>query len=271
AQSIVALRDERGRLESRSALKDVPRLGAKAFEQAAGFLRVRGGKHPLDASGVHPERYALVQRMAGDLGVDVASLIGNDDLLEKITPASYVSDDVGLPTLRDILSELKKPGRDPRAAFEPPAFRDDLTKPSDLLAGMVLEGVVTNIVAFGAFVDVGVHQDGLVHVSQIADRFIRDPNEVVTVGMRVKVTVQSVDLARGRIALSMRKDPSGAPAPRGDASQSRSNDDSNRTHSRPNADSSRRVAPPARTVKATPPPAVIPGKGTVAPNGMRFK
>ncbi|MDQ6612085.1 MAG: RNA-binding transcriptional accessory protein [Gemmatimonadota bacterium] len=237
AQSIVALRDERGRLPSRAALRDVPRLGAKAFEQAAGFLRVRGGTHPLDASGVHPERYALVQRMAGDLGVDVATLIGNDVLLEKVTPAQYVSDDVGLPTLRDILSELKKPGRDPRAAFEPPAFRDDLTKPSDLLPGMVLEGVVTNIVAFGAFVDVGVHQDGLVHVSQIADRFIRDPNEIVSVGMRVKVTVQSVDIARGRIALSMRRAPIAA-------------------------------APVPRATKMQP---TVPVKGTVASNGMRFK
>ena len=259
AQSIVALRDERGRLTSRAALKDVPRLGAKAFEQAAGFLRVRDGKHPLDASGVHPERYALVQRMAGDLGVDVASLIGNDELVDKLTPANYVSDDVGLPTLRDILSELKKPGRDPRAAFEPPAFRDDLTKPSDLLPGMVLEGVVTNIVAFGAFVDVGVHQDGLVHVSQIADRYIRDPNEIVRVGMRVKVTVQSVDLARGRIALSMRKDPTAGPPPRAEQSPSRNS-----------AEGNRRAAPPARPVK-TPTITAIPGKGTVAPNGMRFK
>lgn len=260
AQSIVALRDERGRLESRAALKDVPRLGAKAFEQAAGFLRVRGGKHPLDASGVHPERYALVQRMASDLNVEVASLIGNDTLVEQLEPAQYVSDEVGLPTLRDILAELRKPGRDPRAAFEPPAFRDDLTKPADLLPGMVLEGVVTNIVAFGCFVDVGVHQDGLVHVSQIADRYIRDPNEVVTVGMRVKVTVQSVDLARGRIALSMRKDPSAVGSSPKSPSQKRAV---------PSA--SRSSAAAANAPRPAPKPPAIPAKGTIAPNGMRFR
>ncbi len=275
AQSIVALRDERGRLASRTALKDVPRLGAKAFEQAAGFLRVRGGKNPLDASGVHPERYALVQRMAGDLGVDVASLIGNDELIEKLTPATYVSDEVGLPTLRDILSELKKPGRDPRAAFEPPAFRDDLTKPSDLLPGMVLEGIVTNIVAFGAFVDVGVHQDGLVHVSQIADRFIRDPNEIVNVGMRVKVTVQSVDLARGRIALSMRKDPSASPARgapgRPDAQLSAPRVENNRRTAPKPRTSAPAAHAPSKTQKSPTLPLITPGKGTVAPNGMRFK
>lgn len=265
AQSIVALRDERGRLDSRAALKDVPRLGAKAFEQAAGFLRVRGGTHPLDASGVHPERYALVQRMATDLAVDVASLIGNDALLEKLEPTKYVSADVGLPTLRDILGELKKPGRDPRAAFEPPAFRDDLTKPSDLQPGMVLEGVVTNIVAFGCFVDVGVHQDGLVHVSQIADRYVRDPNEVVTVGMRVKVTVQSVDLARNRIALSMRKDPGAASSPRAAAPEgSREHRGSGAARPSPNRPGTNRPSTPA----AKP---FVPTKGSVAPNGMRFK
>ncbi|MGV3709893.1 MAG: Tex family protein [Gemmatimonas sp.] len=266
AQSIVRLRDERGRLDSRAALKDVPRLGAKAFEQAAGFLRVRGGKHPLDASAVHPERYALVQRMATDLDVDVATLIGNDSLVDKLEPTKYVSEDVGLPTLRDILTELKKPGRDPRAAFEPPAFRDDLTKPSDLQPGMVLEGVVTNIVAFGCFVDVGVHQDGLVHVSQIADRYIRDPNEIVKVGMRVKVTVQSVDLARNRIALSMRKDPSGVSTPRTPAN-------SNSAANAPRDDSARRTPGrgPASVARPVPKPPVVPTKGTIAPNGMRFK
>jgi uncharacterized protein len=267
AQSIVRLRDERGRLDSRAALKDVPRLGAKAFEQAAGFLRVRDGKHPLDASAVHPERYALVQRMASDLAVDVATLIGNDALLDKLEPTKYVSDDVGLPTLRDILTELKKPGRDPRAAFEPPAFRDDLTKPSDLQPGMVLEGVVTNIVAFGCFVDVGVHQDGLVHVSQIADRYIRDPNEVVKVGMRVKVTVQSVDLARNRIALSMRKEPSAAGTPRTSASNNSSSAGASRD------DMSRRTPGrgPAAAQRPAPKAPVVPTKGTIAPNGMRFK
>ena len=250
AQAIVTLRDRQGGLASRAALKEVPRLGAKAFEQAAGFLRVRGGAHPLDASAVHPERYALVERMAADLGVAVQALVGNEALVDRIALDRYVSGDVGMPTLRDIASELKKPGRDPRAAFEPPAFREDIQKPSDLAPGMVLEGVVTNIVAFGAFVDIGVHQDGLVHVSQLADRYVRDANEVVKVGQKVKVTVQAVDLPRNRIALSMKKDP-GAPRSGGGAPPA-----------------GRAGAKPAA---APPKPAFVPTKGAVAPNGIRFK
>jgi protein Tex len=285
AQSIVTLRDQRGRLASRTELRQVPRLGAKAFEQAAGFLRVRGSANPLDASAVHPERYALVERMAADLGVDVAALVGCDALVDQISLEKYVSAEVGLPTLRDIAAELRKPGRDPRAAFEPPAFRDDLTKPADLLPGMVLEGVVTNIVAFGCFVDVGVHQDGLVHVSQLADRYIRDANEVVRVGQKVSVTVQSVDLARGRIALTMRKEhraPSDtaarlpreprAGAPKGEEhpkagtrrGAGRDADRTGRTASRP---------PPEKAAQPVKPPAPppTPAKGYIAPNGMRFK
>ncbi|MCC7002995.1 MAG: RNA-binding transcriptional accessory protein [Gemmatimonadaceae bacterium] len=254
AQSIVSLRDKEGGLKSRDALKAVPRLGAKAFEQAAGFLRVRGGAHPLDASAVHPERYALVERMAADLGAEVRALVGNESLVESIALERYVSGDVGMPTLRDIVSELKKPGRDPRAAFEPPAFRDDITKPSDLATGMVLEGVVTNIVAFGAFVDIGVHQDGLVHVSQLADRYVRDANEVVKVGQRVQVTVQSVDLPRNRIALTMKKE-GGAGGAGGKPVRT---------------DAKAGVKPVGKGVvnKA---PAFVPQKGAVAPNGMRFK
>lgn len=271
AQSIVTLRDGKGGIASRADLKAVPRLGAKAFEQAAGFLRVRGGTHPLDASAVHPERYALVELMAKDLGVDVRTMVGNDTLVDSIDLAKYVSADVGMPTLRDIVAELKKPGRDPRAAFEPPAFRDDLTKPSDLLPGMVLEGVVTNIVAFGCFVDVGVHQDGLVHVSQLADRYVKDPNDVVQVGQRVKVTVQSVDLARGRIALSMRKD-GGVPGAsaaaeggtRGDVRAHENRTQDNRANRGP-----RGASPSAPKIPAK--PAFVPSKGSVAPNGMRFK
>ncbi|MCC7322841.1 MAG: RNA-binding transcriptional accessory protein [Gemmatimonadaceae bacterium] len=265
AQSIVAVRDQRGGLKSRAELREVPRLGAKAFEQAAGFLRVRGGQHPLDASAVHPERYALVERMAGDLGADVASLIGNDALLGTVELSRYVSGDVGLPTLRDIVDELRKPGRDPRQAFEPPAFRDDIQKPADLSAGMVLEGVVTNIVAFGCFVDIGVHQDGLVHVSQLADRYVKDPNDVVKVGQKVKVTVQSVDLARGRIALTMRSDSRPAATGERPAAVERT------------ARAERTGSPPAkgsgdRGRGAPPPkPAPTPGKGYIAPNGMRFK
>ena len=199
--------------------------------------------------------------MAKDIGVDVQALVGNDALVESIVLQQYVSDDVGLPTLRDIVSELRKPGRDPRAAFEPPAFRDDLTKPADLLPGMVLEGVVTNIVAFGAFVDVGVHQDGLVHVSQIADRYVRDPNDVVKVGQRVQVTVQNVDLARGRIALTMKKEQKAvgvaAPVTAGV-----------RLAARPPATPVSRQPSPKQSKPATPP---VPAKGFVAPNGMRFK
>ena len=249
AQSIVTLRDQKGGLRSRADLKDVPRLGAKAFEQAAGFLRVRGGAHPLDGSAVHPERYALVERMAKDLGVEVRALIGDDALVDRIELAKYVSDDVGMPTLRDIVAELKKPGRDPRSAFEPPAFREDIQKPSDLHVGMVLEGVVTNIVAFGAFVDIGVHQDGLVHVSQLADRYVRDPNEVVKVGQKVKVTVQGVDLPRNRIALSMKRDATPAAAAAAGGGQA----------GRKGAASKPAAQP------------FVPAKGAVAPNGMRFK
>jgi len=269
AQSIVTLRDSKGGIASRADLKSVPRLGAKAFEQAAGFLRVRGGSHPLDSSAVHPERYALVERMARDLKVEVKALVGNDALADSIPLATYVDTDVGMPTLRDIVAELKKPGRDPRAAFEPPAFREDLTKPADLLQGMVLEGVVTNIVAFGCFVDVGVHQDGLVHVSQLADRYVKDPNDVVQVGQKVKVTVQSVDLARGRIALSMRSDGGapGAPSDRaGSASGTRGDV---RAHER--GSDARGSNRPAGKPAAPQKPAFVPTKGAVAPNGIRFK
>jgi protein Tex len=204
ARNLVAARDERGGFRSRRELLKVPRLGARAFQQAAGFLRVRGGSHPLDATAVHPERYALVERMARDLGTPLPELLANEAALAGLELRRYASDDVGLPTLRDILDELRRPGRDPRASFEAPAFREDVQQPSDLKEGMRLEGVVTNIVAFGAFVDVGVHQDGLVHVSQLADRFVRNPADVVRVGQKVQVIVLGVDLRRNRIALSMK-------------------------------------------------------------------
>jgi protein Tex len=204
ARNLVAARDERGGFRSRRELLEVPRLGARAFQQAAGFLRVRGGSHPLDATAVHPERYALVERMARDLGTPLPELLANEAALAELELSRYASGDVGLPTLRDILDELRRPGRDPRASFEAPAFREDIQQPSDLKEGMRLEGVVTNIVAFGAFVDVGVHQDGLVHVSQLADRFVRNPADVVRVGQKVQVTVLGVDLRRNRIALSLK-------------------------------------------------------------------
>ncbi|WP_437901344.1 Tex family protein [Sorangium sp. So ce124] len=210
AKKIVAHRDLNGAFKSRKALLDVPGVGPRTFEQAAGFVRVRGGEHPLDASAVHPERYGLVERIAADLGVPVGSLIGDTAAIARIDPKKYEAGDVGSFTLNDILSELKKPGRDPRATFEPPKFRDDVRTMEDLKPGMELEGVVTNVTAFGAFVDIGVHQDGLVHVSQLADRFVKDPNEVAKVGDKIKVRVLEVDLVRKRISLTAKK--GGAPA-----------------------------------------------------------
>lgn len=213
AKRIVAYRDEHGAFKSRRALLDVPALGPKTFEQAAGFLRIHDAANPLDGSAVHPERYALVERMAADIGADVRSLIGNTTLVDGIKIANYISGDVGEPTLRDILSELKKPGRDPRASFEMPKFLEDVTTIEDVKPGMKIEGVVTNVAAFGAFVDIGVHQDGLVHVSQLSDRFVRDPAEVVKVGQKLNVTVIEVDVARKRISLSARSNPEIGPRP----------------------------------------------------------
>ncbi len=207
AKKIVAWRNENGAFKSRADLKKVAGLGPKAFEQSAGFLRIRGAANPLDASAVHPERYALVEAMAGDLGVKVGDLVGNASLADRIDVRRYITNDVGEPTLKDIVEELKKPGRDPRAVFEKPAFRDDVTTIDDLMEGMELEGIVTNVTAFGAFVDIGVHQDGLVHVSQLCDRFIRDPAEVVKAGDKIKVKVLSVDKARSRISLTARRNP----------------------------------------------------------------
>ena len=204
AKRIVAWRNANGAFRSRSDLKKVSGLGPKAFEQSAGFLRIRGAANPLDASAVHPERYALVETMASDLGVEVSALVGNASLADRIDVRRYITNDVGEPTLKDIVSELKKPGRDPRAVFEKPAFRDDVTTIDDVHEGMTLEGVVTNVTAFGAFVDIGIHQDGLVHVSELADRFIRDPAEVVKAGDRIKVRVIGVDKARNRVSLSAR-------------------------------------------------------------------
>jgi protein Tex len=206
AKKIVAHRDDHGPFESRTALLDVAGIGPRTYQQAAGFLRVRGGKHPLDVSAVHPERYAVVERMASDLGVEVGTLVGNAKAVAAVVPEKYFAAEVGSFTINDILDELKRPGRDPRASFEPPAFRADVRTLEDLRVGMELEGVVTNVTAFGAFVDVGVHQDGLVHVSRLSDRFVKDPGEVAKVGQRVKVHVIEVDLERKRIALSARKD-----------------------------------------------------------------
>ena len=205
AKAIVTYRDEQGSFPTRKALLKVPRFGAKGFEQAAGFLRIRGGKNPLDNSAVHPERYHLVEAMAADLGTTLGQLTSDPALAGTIDLTRYVTDAVGLPTLRDIIEELKKPGRDPRKQFETASFRDDIREIGDLKEGMILQGVVTNVTAFGAFVDIGVHQDGLVHVSHLANKFIKDPNDAVRVGDLVKVKVLSADAQRKRIALSIKE------------------------------------------------------------------
>jgi uncharacterized protein len=212
AANIVNYRNENGPFKSRADLKKVPRLGDKAFEQAAGFLRIRDGAHSLDASAVHPERYDLVARMAGDLNCGVGDLLRDANLRQKIQLPKYVTDDVGLPTLNDILGELARPGRDPRQKFELFSFQSGVEKMEDLKPGMKLPGIVTNVTAFGAFVDIGVHQDGLVHISQIADRFVKDPAEVVKVSQKVMVTVTEIDIPRKRIALSMKAAPQIGPA-----------------------------------------------------------
>ncbi len=204
AGAIVTWRDKKGSFSSRDELRKVPRFGEKAFEQAAGFLRIRGGKNPLDNSAVHPENYPLVNRMAVDLGVTVAELMAKEELMDRIQPTRYLGEGIGLPTLRDIIAELKKPGRDPRHSFVAPSFRDDLQEMSDLQPGMMLQGCVTNVAAFGAFVDVGVHQDGLVHISHLAKKFLKDPHDAVRVGDLVTVKVLAVDLQRKRISLSIK-------------------------------------------------------------------
>jgi uncharacterized protein len=213
AKAIVRHRDENGPFPDRATLMAVPRFGAKAFEQSAGFLRIRNGVNPLDNSAVHPERYPVVEAMAADLSVPLPELAADPSLASRIDLSRYVTEAVGLPTLRDILEELKKPGRDPRQEFQAAAFRDDVREMSDLKEGMVLQGVVTNVTAFGAFVDVGVHQDGLVHVSHLADRFIKDPNEAVSAGQIVKVKVLAVDLERKRVSLSIREAEGGGRRP----------------------------------------------------------
>jgi len=207
AENIVHYRNANGPFKARSELKRVPRLGPKAFEQAAGFLRIRDGQHPLDASAVHPESYPIVDQMARDLACSVNDLLHDPGRRQKIQPVKYLTPSVGMPTLVDIISELAKPGRDPRRQFEVFAFQTGVEKMEDLKPGMKLPGIVTNVTAFGAFVDIGVHQDGLIHISQLCDRFIKDPAEVVKVQQKVTVTVTEVDLGRKRIALSMKAVP----------------------------------------------------------------
>ncbi len=214
AGSIVSWRNENGAFDSRRALLKVPKFGPKAFEQSAGFLRIRDGKNPLDNTAVHPESYPVVEKIAADLGLKPTEVTRAADRIRSVDLKRYVTDTVGEPTLRDIIAELEKPGRDPRAEFRYASFRDGINDMKDLKVGMELEGVVTNVANFGAFVDIGVHQDGLVHISQLADRFVDDPKKVVKVGQVVRVRVLEVNEKLKRVALSM-KSPDGSSAGKG--------------------------------------------------------
>ncbi|SDI44142.1 uncharacterized protein SAMN05421871_1051, partial [Actinokineospora alba] len=231
AENIVAHRDLHGPFRSRKGLKEVPRLGAKAFEQCAGFLRIPAGDDPLDASSVHPEAYPVVRQILSTTGGDLSSLIGNTTALRSLRPEQFVTETFGLPTVTDILAELEKPGRDPRPAFKTATFADGVEKLGDLKPGMTLEGVVTNVAAFGAFVDIGVHQDGLVHVSALSKTFVKDPRDVVKSGDVVKVKVLEVDIPRKRISLTLRLDDE-LPTP-GQPSQPGGRRDNNRGGGRP--------------------------------------
>ena len=204
SENIVNYRNEKGAFQSRSQLKKVPRLGDKAYEQAAGFLRIINGKNPLDASAVHPECYPIVKTIAQQTGKQITQLISNEHILSSVDPQKLITQQFGLPTILDIISELKKPGRDPRPEFKSAQFKTGIEKPSDLLPGMILEGVVTNVANFGAFVDIGVHQDGLVHISELANTFVKDPRQIVKTGEIVKVCVLSVEPTRNRIQLTMK-------------------------------------------------------------------
>lgn len=223
ARNIVDYRDANGPFPSREHLRKVPRLGDKTFEQAAGFLRINGGENPLDRSSVHPEAYPVVERILAKINKRIDDVLGNRDALSGLSPADFVDERFGLPTVRDILSELEKPGRDPRPEFKTATFREGVEKVSDLVPGMTLEGVVTNVAAFGAFVDIGVHQDGLVHVSAMSTKFIKDPHEVVKAGQVVKVKVLDVDVKRQRISLTMRLDDEAAPGLSSRGTQERGN------------------------------------------------
>jgi uncharacterized protein len=218
AKNIVAWRDENGAFPTRDLLRKVPRFGDKAFEQAAGFLRIPNGDNPLDASSVHPEAYPVVERIVAKIKAEVKQIIGQRDALKGVSPSDFTDERFGLPTVRDIFAELEKPGRDPRPEFKTAQFKEGVETLNDLYPGMILEGVVTNVANFGAFVDIGVHQDGLVHISALAEKFVKDPRDVVRVGQTVSVKVLEVDAARKRVALTMRLNDTAAPARRsGDA------------------------------------------------------
>ena len=232
AQQIVDYRKEHGRFDNRQALKNVPRLGERTFEQAAGFLRIQAGSEPLDASAVHPESYGLVQKIAAAKATTVKDIIGNTEIIRSVNAEEFVDEQVGLPTIQDVLSELEKPGRDPRPEFRTAKFREDITEVAQLTEGMQLEGVVTNVTNFGAFVDVGVHQDGLVHISELANEFVADPHKVVKPGQIVQVRVLQVDVERNRVNLSMRPEGSAAPAK---AARAPRRDQEQRTERKPQA------------------------------------
>jgi uncharacterized protein len=223
AANIVAHRDANGRFTTRDALKLVPRLGDKTFEQAAGFLRVNDGENPLDASAVHPEAYPVVEKMLNDIQKRVKDVLGDNSIVRSIDAKKYTDEKFGLPTVQDILKELEKPGRDPRPEFKSATFKEGVENLKDLQSGMLLEGVVTNVAAFGAFVDIGVHQDGLVHVSALSNKFVKDPHEVVKAGDVVKVKVLEVDVQRQRIALTMRLTDEVTQKPSGASSMQRDN------------------------------------------------
>jgi uncharacterized protein len=227
AQSIVNYRDQQGAFASRAALKKVPRLGDKTFELAAGFLRIVNGDNPLDASAVHPESYPVVEKILADIQKDIKAVIGDSALVKRLNPAKYADEKFGVPTVTDILKELEKPGRDPRPEFTTATFKEGVEEISDLRPDMILEGVVTNVAAFGAFVDIGVHQDGLVHISALSNTFVKDPHTVVKAGQVVKVKVLEVDVKRKRIALTMRLSDS-APAPGSQPNQRADRDDRKR-------------------------------------------
>jgi uncharacterized protein len=245
ARNIVSFRDSKGRFNNREALKEVPRLGDKAFEQAAGFLRISGGDNPLDQSSVHPESYPLVEKILKKIGKPVLELMGNKDLIKQVLPTELADDKFGVVTIKDILAELEKPGRDPRPEFKTATFEDGVEDINQLIPGMILEGVVTNVAAFGAFIDIGVHQDGLVHVSALADKFVKDPHEVVKAGQVVKVKVLEVDVKRRRIGLTMKLNDSAPSSSHssstssrsdaGDKSQARSSKPSHQAQSRSQA------------------------------------
>ena len=212
AANIVSYRDKNGAFPNRKALLEVPRMGAKTFEQAAGFLRINGSDNPLDASSVHPEAYPLVERILADIKKGIKEVIGDSRLVKSLQPSKYTDEKFGLPTVQDILKELEKPGRDPRPEFKTAVFKEGVEEVKDLQPGMILEGVVTNVANFGAFVDIGVHQDGLVHISALSNKFVKDPREVVKAGDVVRVKVLEVDLPRQRIALTMRLTDDPAPS-----------------------------------------------------------